>query len=344
MAIRTTRCLIVAFATTLALATHSGAAGSTKFRGFCTETAFALHEACYAELTADRLVRKAVCMHVADADERAECFADREEARQEDKDLCDGQKLTRLQTCKLLGEGRYDPAFEPALFDDPRSPSKPNPFYPLNVGYKWEYRGAGEVNTIEVQNATKLLESGVRCIVVLDRVQVDGFTTELTNDWFATAKDGTTWYCGEETAVFETFEGDEPKLEELTSIEGSFKAGRDGDKAGIIFLAKAKVGDVYLEEFSLGNAEDVTEILSTTYSFGQNAELDHLVPQEVADRFCNGDCVMTKNFSLLEPGAFAHKLYAPGVGVIAEVEVDSDEVFQLTNCSFDPRCQNLPQP
>jgi hypothetical protein len=128
------------------------------------------------------------------------------------------------------------------------------------------------------------------------------------------------------------------------NIDGSFKAGRDGDKPGIIFLAHPKVGDVYLEEFSLGNAEDVTEVLSTTYAFGQNAELDHLVPQELAERFCKGDCVMTKNYSLLEPGAFAHKLYAPGVGVIAEVELDSDTVVQLTSCSFDPRCENLPQP
>jgi len=340
MAIRT----LIGVAVVL-LAANSEAASPTKFRGFCTETAFTLHEACYAGLAADRLVRKAVCMHVADTDERAGCFADREEQRQEDKDLCDGQKLTRLQACKLLGEGRYDPPFEPALFDDPRTPTKPNPFYPLTVGNKWQYGGTeGEVNTIEVLNETKLLESGVRCLTVLDRVEKDGFATEVTDDWFATAKDGTTWYCGEETAVYETFEGDEPKTEELVGIEGSFKAGRDGDKAGIIFLAKPKVGDVYLEEFSLGNAEDVTEILSTTYSFGQNAELDHLVPQEVATRFCNGDCVMTKNYSLLEPGAFAHKLYAPGVGVIVEVELDSDTVVQLTGCSFDPRCENLPQP
>jgi hypothetical protein len=328
----------------LLVAASSEAASPTKFRGFCTETAFALHDACYASFTADRLVRKAICMNVGDADARADCFTDREDARQEDKDLCDEQHLTRLRACKLLGQGRYDPSFAPAQFDDPRSPTKPNPFYPLNVGYKWVYGGGGEVDTIVVQNATKLLEGGVRCIVVVDRVETGGFTTELTNDWFATAKDGTTWYCGEETGEYETFEGDDPKVPELVNIDGSFKAGRDGDKPGIIFLAHPKVGDVYLEEFSLGNAEDVTEVLSTTYAFGQNAELDHLVPQELADRFCKGDCVMTKNYSLLEPGAFAHKLYAPGVGVIAEVELDSDTVVQLTSCSFDPRCQNLPQP
>jgi len=335
---------ILVVATALAPATWSGAASPRKFRGFCTETAFALHAACYAELEADRLVRKAVCMNVGDDEERAECFADREEQRQEEKELCDGQKLTRRRACQLLGEGRYDPDFEPALFDDPRTPTKPNPYYPLNVGYRWEYGGAGEVNTIEVLSETKLMEGGVRCIVVRDRVEVDGFTTELTNDWFATAKDGATWYCGEETAEYETFEGDDPEVAELVSIEGSFKADRDGDKAGIIFLAEPRAGDVYLEEFSLANAEDITEILSTTYAYGQDAELDRLVPQELATRFCNGDCVMTRNWSLLEPGVFERKLYARGVGVIAEVDLDADTVVQLTNCSFDPRCENLPQP
>jgi hypothetical protein len=334
---------VAALVAALALAMPAGA---SDFPGFCRASADALLQGCYAHFIGDRFIRKAICFNVTDDKERAECQADREEQRQEDKELCNEQHLTRVRACRLLGEARYDPDFEPELFDDPRSPSKPNSFYPLNVGYKWEYLGGGEVNTVEVLNETKLLEGGVRCIVVKDRVEVGGFTTELTNDWFATAKDGTTWYCGEETGEFETFDGDDPKKEELVDIDGSFKAGRDGDKPGIIFLAAPKVGDVYLEEFSLGNAEDVTEILSTTYKFGDDAKLDHLVPQALADRFCNGDCVMTKNYSLLEPGAFAHKLYAPGIGVIAEVEFGEDEesVHQLTSCSFDPRCENLPQP
>ena len=336
--------LMAAFATVLALATAGAGATRPKFRGFCTETAFALNEACYASFTADRAVRKAICFNIADADARHECFDDRDAQRDEDKELCDDQILTRLKACKLLGENRYDPAFAPPLFADPRTPTKPNAFYPLNVGYKWEYRGGGEINTVEVLNETKLMEGGVRCIVVRDRVEKDGFTTELTDDWFATAKDGTTWYCGENTAEYETFEGDDPKVAELVNIDGSFKADRDGSKAGIIFLAAPKVGDVYLEEFSLANAEDVTEILSTTYAYGKNAELDHLVPQELATRFCNGDCVLTKNYSLLEPGIFSRKPYAPGIGVIAEVELDTDTVVQLSNCSFDPRCVSLPQP
>ena len=337
--------MIIGRAWLVALLALAMPAGASDFPGFCTASADALLQGCYAHFIGDRYVRKAVCFNVADSEEREECLADREEQRQEDKELCNEQHLARIRACRVLGEARYDPEFEPELFDDPRSPTKPNPFFPLTVGNKWEYRGGDELNTIEVLNETKLLEGGVRCIVVSDRVEVGGFAIELTNDWYATAKDGTTWYCGEETAEFETFAGDEPVKEERVSIDGSFKAGRDGDKPGIIFLAQPKVGDVYLEEFSLANAEDVSEVLTTTYKFGQDAELDELVPQALADQLCGaGDCVVTKAFSLLEPGVFERKYWANGIGVFLETNPEEGEVVQLTNCSFDARCQNLPQP
>ena len=36
-----------------------------------------------------------------------------------------------------------------------------------------------------------------------------------------------------------------------------------------------------------------------------------------------------------------------GIGVILEVEVEDDQIqgaVQLTDCNFDPRCENLPTP
>jgi len=174
------------------------------------------------------------------------------------------------------------------------------------------------------------------------KVFTDGDLTEDTDDWYAHAKDGNTWYFGEETKDFESFQGDNPVLPELVSIDGSFKAGRDGDKPGIIFLASPTPGAVYTEEFSLGNAEDVTVILSTTYAFGNDADLDQSVPPLLAQHLCMlGDCVVTKNFSLLEPGIFARKYYARGIGVFLEVESEGP-VSQLVSCNLDPRCGALP--
>src|SRR4030095_9152576 len=122
---------------------------------------------------------------------------------------------------------------------------------------------------------------GVTCLVFRDKVFSEGFLQENTNDWFCQAKDRTTWYFGEETRDYEVFDGDKPKRPELVEIEGSFKAGRDQSKPGIIFLPSPKKGDVYLEEFSLANAEDLTQILSTNYSFGKSSDLDQMVPQQL---------------------------------------------------------------
>jgi len=87
----------------------------------------------------------------------------------------------------------------------------------------------------------------------------------------------------------------------------------------------------------------VTEILSTTYSYGHDPVLDQGVPGALAQRFCAGNCVVTRNYSLLEPGLFARKYYAPGVGTILEVE-NTGEIVQLVGCNFDRRCANLPTP
>jgi len=333
----------------IAIATLAGLSGTSHAasQDICAETARTLYSACKAGVTDDSLVKKANCLNVSDAGARDDCFAEQAETRKDDTDLCRGQKDTRLEACALLGPGRYDPDFSPDRFDDPKHPSKPNPYFPLTVGHKWEYRGGDELNTVEVVDETKLI-AGVTCVVFRDLVFTDGDLTEATDDWFTNAKDGTTWYFGEETAEYESFDGDHPRKPELVNIDGSFKSGRDGAKPGIIFLASPHKGDVYLEEFSLANAEDATEVLSTNYSYGKDATLDQAVPKQLAQRMCAGDCVVTKNFSMLEPGIFAHKYYARGIGVFLEVEFDpeADEptVSQLTDCNFDARCNGLPQP
>lgn len=314
--------------------------------GFCTQTAQALFQACTTGVNEDSLVKRAICINLSDVGERDACFQELQSEKSEGLEECLDQREWRVDACKLLGQDRYDPDFNPANFDtDFRNLTKPNPYFPLGIGNKSTYRSVtdAEFNTVEVLNQTKLID-GVTCVVVRDKVFKNGSLMENTDDWYAQATDGNVWYCGEEVKDYEVFEGDRPKRPELVAIDGSFKAGRDGAKPGIIFLASPKKGNVYLEEFSLSNAEDVTVILSSTYSFGKNPDLDRMVPQQLANRFCSNDCIVTKNFSLLEPGVIARKYYARGVGVFLEVEFDPDAVIQLVNCNFDSRCRNLPTP
>lgn len=309
---------------------------------FCSATAQALFRACGNQVEDDYWVAFAVCINESDDADRAECFADARSERGDGKQLCGEQLTGRRDACSSLGEGRYDPQFEPASFDSNfANLSNPNRYFPLGIGNQWEYRSKTQSTKVEVLNETKLIDE-VRCIVVRDQVKEGGDLIESTNDWYAQAKDGNVWYCGEETGSFESFHGDRPRKPELVSIDGSFKAGREGDKPGIIFRASPIVGEVYVEEASLGNAEDATRVLSTNYSYGKNPALDQLVSGKLAKLLCAGDCVVTRNFSLLEPGTFERKYYAPGIGVFLEVEPESGEVVQLVNCNFDPRCAALP--
>jgi hypothetical protein len=308
---------------------------------YCSATVQSLHRACGEEVDSDYWVAFGICINESDDADRRECFSDAKQARAEGTQLCAKQLTGRRNACGLLGEDRYDPPFEQGSFETNFSNlSNPNRYFPLGIGNQWEFRSQTQSIKVQVLNETKLIDD-VRCIVVRDEVREQGDLVESTNDWYAQAKDGNVWYCGEETATFESFAGDHPRKPERVSIDGSFKAGRDGDKPGIIFRAAPSPGEAYVEESSLANAEDATVVLSVSYAYGKHPELDQLVPRKLAKLLCAGDCVVTKNFSLLEPGVFERKYYAPGIGVFLEVEPGSGEVVQLVKCNVDPRCASL---
>jgi hypothetical protein len=100
---------------------------------------------------------------------------------------------------------------------------------------------------------------------------------------------------------------------------------------------------VYVEESSIGNAEDAAEVLAVDYAYGKRPELDKLVPANLAKLLCAGNCVVTKNFSQIEPDVIERKYYAPGIGVFLEVEPATGEVVRLVKCTVDPRCALLPK-
>lgn len=311
---------------------------------FCTATAQSMFRACGFGTKDDYWVAAAKCINEPDGRDRKKCYVDARDAYSEGNELCGEQLDTRLGACKAVGENRYDPAFEPQNFDPFTRPARPNAYFPLRIGYRWEYQSATQTVEVEVLPETKLIDE-IECGVVRDLVSEDGQLIEATDDWFVRAKDGTVWYCGEETKDYESFAGDNPSRPELVSIDGSFKADRDDAKPGIIFPATPVVGKSYLEEFSLGNAEDVAKVLSTTYRYGEKPDLDKLVPKRLAQIMCAaGDCVVTSNYSLLEPGVFERKYYARGIGTFLETAAATGEVVQLIRCNFDARCHSLPQP
>ncbi len=333
--------LVTAAAVALTLGAGPALAGSDD--GFCSATALAQLGACKSEVVDDAFIAKAICLNISNRGERRQCSREAEAATEEANVLCREQYAARRDLCSEIGENRYDPDFGPANFDDPRNPSNPNPYFPLAVGNLWEFEAGAETVTIKVLDKTKFID-GVNCIVVNDVVEEDGKLVEDTDDWFGHRKDGTIDYCGERVQDFEFFEGDDPAEAELTSIDGTFKAGVDGSKPGTLFPGTPEVGAVYRQEWSPGNAEDAARVLSTDYGFGNDSELDEHVPQELVELLCNDDCVVTAEFSPLSPGGLEHKYFARGIGKFLEVNVESGKVSQLVGCNFDPRCDDLPEP
>lgn len=309
---------------------------------YCSATASLLFQACQHQTKDDFLVTMSKCINQSDEDAREECVAAAGEERRESTQLCRAQRVERLELCKDLGEARYDPSFDPADFEsDYKNLRNPNPYFPLTIGYRWEYAGGDETNTIVALNETKLIE-GVTCIVLNDKRYEKGKLVENTDDWYGQRKDGTVDFCGEMVGNYETFKGDRPARPELLSTDGQWKTGRDRDPSGAYFLGSPTVGDMHRQEFSPGNAEDTVVYLSTSYGYGTNPALDRHVPRDLVDLFCSArDCVVTGESTALEPDTFHHKFYARGVGFILEVSPKTGEALRLVGCNFDPRCKSL---
>lgn len=328
----------------LALAGGLAVAVPADARSVCSRTAWDAFVACHFEVEDDFWEARGICRNESDPVERAECFDEAGEERADARQECGEQLAARLELCDALGEAPYDPPFDPADFEtDFDNLTNPNPYLPLAVGNLWVYAEDEATVTVEVLDKTKLIE-GVTCIVVNDFEEEDGEVTESTDDWFAHAITGDIHYCGEISQEFEFFDGDDPEEAELVDIEGSWKAGRDGAKSGLLIPFAPQVGDVFRTEWALGDAEDAAEVLSVDYGFGNDPELDFMVPQELAELLCNDDCLVTKDIDSLEPDAEERKYYAPGVGLFLTVDLEEEATAQLVECNVDPICDSLPLP
>jgi hypothetical protein len=184
-----------------------------------------------------------------------------------------------------------------------------NPYFPLEPGTTWVYEGRTPEGTERVED-TVLQETkrimGVECVVLRDRVWLNGELIEDTVDWHAQDREGNVWYFGEYTKEYENGK--------VVSTGGSFVAGEEGALPGIIMPADPKVGDSYRQEYYRGEAEDMAEVISL-----DGAGLNDAVSTPYGS-FREG-VLVTKDWNPLEPEILEHKYYAPGVGLIGETKV-----------------------
>jgi hypothetical protein len=203
----------------------------------------------------------------------------------------------------------YNPVIDPANFVGVID----NQYMPLTPGTTFIYEAETEDgftrDVIFVTQETKVI-LGVTCTVfqdtetVFDEVTPGGRVEEDTEDWFAQDADGNVWYFGEFTTAYEY--DDEGNLIG-TSNEGSWEAGVEGALPGIVMQADPQSGESYRQEFFEGEAEDMAKVLRLNASVS--------VPYGDFE-----DCLVTKEWTPLEPGHVEQKFYAPGVGLVLVLE------------------------
>src|SRR5262245_9035685 len=172
----------------------------------------------------------------------------------------------------------YSPRFDPNNF----VPQITNKYFALEPGMKFTYvkktrRGTERTEVVVLREIKEIM--GVRTVVVWDRVWLNDKLKEDTRDWYAQDRDGNVWYFGEAVGNY--------KGGKLVDYTGSWQAGVDGAKPGIIMPANPKAGLTYQQEHAKGKAEDMGTIIAT----GKQVK----VPYGTLD-----DCVQTRDWSRIE--------------------------------------------
>jgi hypothetical protein len=183
----------------------------------------------------------------------------------------------------------YNPRIRPADFTNRIT----NPYWPLKPGTRWTFdgtkNGAPQHVEVSVTNEHKRI-LGVDCVVVRDIVTVNSTLHEKTADWYAQDRKGDIWYFGDTNGV-------------VTSTFGTWEAGVDNAKPGVVIHADPKPGPYYRQEYRPGLAEDQAQVITINDT--------QKVPMGTFSHV-----IVTKDIDPLNPDKVEHKWYAKGIGPV----------------------------
>ena len=182
-----------------------------------------------------------------------------------------------------------------------------NPYYPLIVGSVVILEGEEDGDVVRVER-TVLPETmeieGVATHVLEHKNFINGEIHEIARNFYVEASDGTVCYFGEDVEFYEDGE--------LVNTAGTWRAGVNGAKPGIIMPAVPEVGQAYFQEHEEGNAMDMARVTMT----GATVTLGDLTFENVVQ-------VLDANpIDDEEPCEDEEKLYAPGIGEIKDVDLE----------------------
>jgi hypothetical protein len=172
-----------------------------------------------------------------------------------------------------------------------------NPYFVLQPGHQLQLEGGGQKLLITVLDETKVID-GVTTRVVEEREWKKGELHEVARNYFAfceQTKD--VFYFGEEVEFYENGK--------VVRRDGSWLAGVDGNKAGLMMPGSPKPKMRYYQELAPKAAMDRAEIISISETC-----------KTPAGTFTG--CMKVLEGSALEPLAREYKYHAPGIGLVAD--------------------------
>lgn len=172
-----------------------------------------------------------------------------------------------------------------------------NPYFVLEPGYQLVFEDDAEKVVKTVLGETKVVD-GVECRVVEEQETKSGKLVEVSRNYFAISKrTNSVYYFGEDV--------DEYKDGKVVGHSGSWLAGKDGAKFGLVMPGVPLLKARYYHEVAPEKALDRAEIVALGVTV-----------KTPAGEFKN--CVKVEETTPLEPKTKEYKVYAPGVGCVQD--------------------------
>jgi hypothetical protein len=175
-----------------------------------------------------------------------------------------------------------------------------NPYFILEPGYRLTLQHGDERLVITVLDEIKVVD-GVETRVVEERESKRDALVEVSRNYYAISKrTNSVYYFGEDTDIY--------KDGKVAKHEGSWLAGVNGARFGLMMPGTPLLGGRYYEEIAPGVAMDRGQIVSVNGTM--------TVP---AGSFTK--VLRVEETTPLERGEREFKLYAPGVGLLQDEDL-----------------------
>lgn len=198
-----------------------------------------------------------------------------------------------LGGCAGFGEWTSVFAVEP----DELASTGRNPYFVLEPGYVLMLEGGNVQLTVTVLNETKKVD-GVETRVVEERETKGGQLLEVARNFFAISRrTNDVFYFGEDVDMY--------KGGKVVNHNGTWLAGVNGSKFGLIMPGRVLLGARYYQEVAPNVAMDRATIVSVSETVETPAGVFR-------------DCLKVKETTPLEPFITEYKYYAPGIGMVRD--------------------------